>query len=415
MSGIGEYGEQVRYVLPLDSSGRWKKTVAFLTVLLIVVSSVSAYFYLDVNNRYRVLQRENSELQGRIGELQSRLNRLEALTNITGRGSEPDVSSQIYKLIEPSVVKVTVRSWTLLGLTSYGEGSGFVYDSTGHIITNHHVVSGADAIEVTFLDGTTLKAALVGSDPYSDLAVIKVESRKTLIPVVLGDSSKLYVGETVLAVGNPFGLSGSMTKGIVSQLGRTLPTSGNYLIVGVIQVDAAINPGNSGGPLINLRGEVVGVNTAIASMTGEFAGIGFAIPSNLVKKVVPAIINQGYYPHPWLGISGLDVTPSIAEAMNLPNATGFLVTEVLEGSPAAEAGLRGGTNVAVIEGSKVPIGGDVIVGVDQIRVRKLLDLLVYLEYEKNVGDLVKLWIIREGSEREVTVRLGERPPPQTGR
>ncbi|MBS7646079.1 trypsin-like peptidase domain-containing protein [Candidatus Bathyarchaeota archaeon] len=383
--------------------------------MLIVVSSVSAYFYLDVNNRYRVLQRENSELQGRIGELQSRLNRLEALTNITGRGSEPDVSSQIYKLIEPSVVKVTVRSWTLLGLTSYGEGSGFVYDSTGHIITNHHVVSGADAIEVTFLDGTTLKAALVGSDPYSDLAVIKVESRKTLIPVVLGDSSKLYVGETVLAVGNPFGLSGSMTKGIVSQLGRTLPTSGNYLIVGVIQVDAAINPGNSGGPLINLRGEVVGVNTAIASMTGEFAGIGFAIPSNLVKKVVPAIINQGYYPHPWLGISGLDVTPSIAEAMNLPNATGFLVTEVLEGSPAAEAGLRGGTNVAVIEGSKVPIGGDVIVGVDQIRVRKLLDLLVYLEYEKNVGDLVKLWIIREGSEREVTVRLGERPPPQTGR
>ncbi|MGC8849508.1 MAG: S1C family serine protease [Candidatus Bathyarchaeia archaeon] len=411
MSGIGEYGEQVRYIYPLDSSGRWKKTVAFLIVLLVVVSSVSAYFYLDVNSRYRMLQRENSELQGRIGELQSRLNRLEALANITGRGSESDVSSQIYRLIEPSVVKVTVRSWTALGLVSYGEGSGFVYDSIGHIITNHHVVSGADAIEVTFLDGTTLKAALIGSDPYSDLAVIKVEPRGTLVPVVLGDSSKLYVGETILAVGNPFGLSGSMTKGIVSQLGRMLPTSGNYLIVGVIQVDAAINPGNSGGPLINLRGEVVGVNTAIASMTGEFAGIGFAIPSNLVKKVVPALISQGYYPHPWLGISGLDVTPSIAEAMNLPNATGFLVTDVLKGSPAAEAGLRGGTNVVVIEGSKVPIGGDVIVGVDQIKVRKLLDLLVYLEYQKNVGDLVKLLIIREGLEREITVRLGERPPP----
>jgi S1-C subfamily serine protease len=278
-------------------------------------------------------------------------------------------------------------------------------------VTNHHVVSGADAIEVTFLDGTTLKATLVGSDPYSDLAVIKIEARKTLVPVVLGDSSELYVGETVLAVGNPFGLSGSMTKGIVSQLGRTLQTSGNYLIVGVIQVDAAINPGNSGGPLLNLKGEVVGVNTAIASMTGEFAGIGFAIPSNLVKKVVPAIISQGYYPHPWLGISGLDVTPAIAEAMNLPNATGFLVTEVLKGSPAAEAGLRGGTNVAVIEGVKVPIGGDVIVGVDQIRVRQLLDLLVYLEYQKNVGDQVKLRIIRDGVEEELTVRLGERPPP----
>jgi len=411
MGEIGGYGEPVRYILPVDRSGTWKKIVVLLIVLLVAVSSISAYLYLDVNSKYQALRSQNLELQSRVGELQSQLNRINALANLSGRYSEPDIPSQVYKLIEPSVVKVTVRSWTTLGLVSYGQGSGFVYDGSGHIVTNHHVVSGADAIEVTFLDGTTLKAILVGSDPYSDLAVIKIEARKTLVPVVLGDSSELYVGETVLAVGNPFGLSGSMTKGIVSQLGRTLQTSGNYLIVGVIQVDAAINPGNSGGPLLNLKGEVVGVNTAIASMTGEFAGIGFAIPSNLVKKVVPAIISQGYYPHPWLGISGLDVTPAIAEAMNLPNATGFLVTEVLKGSPAAEAGLRGGTNVAVIEGVKVPIGGDVIVGVDQIRVRQLLDLLVYLEYQKNVGDQVKLRIIRDGVEEELTVRLGERPPP----
>ncbi|MEM2123423.1 MAG: trypsin-like peptidase domain-containing protein [Candidatus Bathyarchaeia archaeon] len=411
MDEMSEYGGPVRYVPPVDRSGTWKKIAAFLIILLIAVSGISAYLYLDVNSKYQALQSQNLELQGRVGELQGQLNRLNIYANLSGQYSEPDIPSQIYKLIEPSVVKVTVRSWTGLGLVSYGEGSGFVYDGAGHIVTNHHVVSGADAIEVTFLDGTTLKAALVGSDPYSDLAVIRIETRKTLIPVALGDSSKLYVGETVLAVGNPFGLSGSMTKGIVSQLGRTLQTSGNYLIVGVIQVDAAINPGNSGGPLLNLMGEVVGVNTAIASMTGEFAGIGFAIPSNLVKKVVPALISQGYYRHPWLGISGLDVTPTIAEAMNLPNATGFLVTEVSEGSPAAEAGLRGGTSTALIEGVRIPIGGDVIVGVDQIRVRQLLDLLVYLEYQKNVGDQVKLRVIREGVVKELTVKLGERPPP----
>lgn len=408
---VNEYGEPIGPITPVGRSKALKKTIVFLLILLIVVSGVSAYLYLNVQSKYQTLQDEYLDLQNRVGELQSRLNRLEALANVTGRYVEPDISSEIYKLIEPSVVEVTVKSWTSLGLVSYGEGSGFVYDGAGHIITNHHVIAGADAIEVTFLDGTTLRATLVGSDPYSDLAVIRVEPHKTLTPVVLGDSSRLYVGETVLAIGNPFGLSGSMTKGIVSQLKRTLPAPGNYLIVGVIQVDAAINPGNSGGPLINLKGEVVGVNTAIASRTGEFAGIGFAIPSNLVKKVVPAIINQGHYSHPWLGISGVDVSPSIAETMNLPNATGFLVTEVLEGSPAAEAGLRGGTDIAIIEGVRIPIGGDVIIGADQVRVRKLLDLLIYLEYQKNVGDAVKLRIIREGVEKEITVILGERPPP----
>lgn len=405
------YDESVRYVVPIDRSGRLRKVVALLVILLIVVSTISAYLYLDVRDNCQTLQSQYLELQNRVGELQSQLDRLETLANVTGRYVGVDVSSEIYKLIEPSVVEITVKSWTSLGLVSYGKGSGFVYDSTGHIITNHHVIAGADVIEVTFLDGTTLRATLVGSDPYSDLAIVKVEPHKTLTPVVLGDSSKLYVGETVLAIGNPFGLSGSMTKGIVSQLKRTLPAPGNYLIVGVIQVDAAINPGNSGGPLINLKGEVVGVNTAIASRTGEFAGIGFAIPSNLVRKVVPAIISQGHYSHPWLGISGLDVTPSIAEAMNLPNATGFLITEVLGGSPAAEAGLRGGTETTIIDGVRIPIGGDVIIGADQIKVRKLLDLLIYLEYQKNVGDPVKLRIIREGREGEITVILGERPPP----
>ncbi len=202
-----------------------------------------------------------------------------------------------------------------------------------------------------------------------------------------------------------------MTKGIVSQLQRALPAPGNYLIVGVIQVDSAINPGNSGGPLINLKGEVVGVTTAIASRTGEFAGIGFTIPSNLVKKVVPSIIVWGHYLHPYLGISGIDVTPGIAEAMDLQNVTGFLITEVVEGSPAEMAGLRGGTDITTIDGGRIPIGGDVIINVDKMRVRKLIDLSIYLEYQKNVGDTVILKIIREGVETEILVTLGERLPP----
>ncbi len=406
-----EYGERPKFIMTSKSDGDLKKVIAVFIIILILTSGVLAYMYLDLRQDYRTLQNQHVHIQNRLMNVQSQLNELETRSKITIQHSESTTLAGIYKRIEPSVVEVTVKSWIGIELTSYGKGSGFVYDATGYIITNHHVIAEADAIEVTFLDGTVLRANLVGSDPYSDLAVIKVEPHRVLTPVVLGDSSELYVGETVLAIGNPFGLSGSMTKGIVSQLQRALPAPGNYLIVGVIQVDSAINPGNSGGPLINLKGEVVGVTTAIASRTGEFAGIGFTIPSNLVKKVVPSIIVWGHYLHPYLGISGIDVTPGIAEAMDLQNVTGFLITEVVEGSPAEMAGLRGGTDITTIDGGRIPIGGDVIINVDKMRVRKLIDLSIYLEYQKNVGDTVILKIIREGVETEILVTLGERLPP----
>lgn len=388
-----------------------KKISLVLLIVLILTSSFLAFIYIDLRQDYQRLQTRYDTIQGSFGEIERRLNFIEALSNTEIQSSDSDVSSVIYKLVEPSVVEVTVTISSLSGSPTYGAGSGFVYSGEGYIITNHHVIAEADTIEVTFLDGETIRATLIGQDPYSDLAVLKVEPHKILTPVTLGDSLELLVGETVLAIGNPFGLSGSMTRGVISQLQRSLQAPGNYRIVGVIQVDAAINPGNSGGPLINMRGEVVGVNTAIASSTGEFAGIGFAIPSALVVKVVPALIEQGYYPHPWLGISGLDVIPGIAEAMNLPSTTGFLLTDIIDGGPADKAGLQGGYYSASIEGVTIALGGDVIIGVDQIQVRKLLDLSIYVEYQKTVGDIVSLTILREGDKLEIPITLGERPLP----
>ncbi len=382
-----------------------------LLIALILTSSFLAFIYIDLRQDYQRLQTRYDAIQDSFGEIERRLNFIEALSNTEVPSSDSDVSSVIYELVEPSVVEVTVTFSSLSGSPTYGSGSGFVYSGEGYIITNYHVIAEADTIEVTFLDGETIRATLIGQDQYSDLAVLKVEPHKILTPVTLGDSLELLVGETVLAIGNPFGLSGSMTKGVISQLQRSLQAPGNYRIVGVIQVDAAINPGNSGGPLINMRGEVVGVNTAIASSTGEFAGIGFAIPSALVVKVVPALIEQGYYPHPWLGISGLDVISGIAEAMNLPSTTGFLLTDIIDGGPADKAGLQGGYYSASIEGVTIALGGDVIIGVDQIQVRKLLDLSIYIEYQKTVGDTVSLTILREGDKLEIPITLSERPPP----
>jgi len=317
--------------------------------------------------------------------------------------SLPDLFSEV----ERSVVQITVRKGNTTGV-----GSGFVYDREGNIVTNYHVIEGASRITVTFLDGTAYRASVIGSDPYTDLAVIKVNaSADKLHPLPLGDSSRLRVGEQVAAIGNPFGLSGSMTTGIVSQLGRMLETANGFSIPDVIQTDAAINPGNSGGPLLNMYGEVVGVNTAIASRTGEFSGIGFAIPSDTVKKIVPVLIADGKYRHPWLGISGSDVTPEIAEALGLSEARGFLVVDVVANSPAAKAGIKGGSNARMIniDNRSVKLGGDIIVGVDDIQVRKISDILVYLQREKSVNDTITLHVIRDGRELSIDMILGERP------
>ncbi len=299
-----------------------------------------------------------------------------------------------------------------------GEGSGFVVDTQGHIVTNNHVVVDTSALRVTFFDGTTVPATIVGTDPDSDLAVIQVDvPPESLRPIIWGDSDQVRVGQRAVAIGNPFGYENTLTSGIISGLSRSLPSANDprYRIPEIIQTDAAINPGNSGGPLLNSQGEVIGVNSAIVpnfNQLGErsFLGVGFAIPSNLAQHVVPALIEKGEYAHPWIGFSGRDVLPEIAAEMNLPEAKGALVESVLPDSPAEKAGLRGGSRNVQFEsiGRPVAIGGDVIIRIDDQEVRRFDDVLSYLT-RREVGQKVDLTIIRDGETQTVTVTLGRRP------
>ena len=312
----------------------------------------------------------------------------------------------IFEKSEESIVQVSV----LRGESDGGMGSGFVYSDEGYVITNQHVVQDAERVMITFLDGEAYIGNVVGSDRDLDIAVVKVEPTNTYLqPIKIGDSSKLKVGEKIAAIGNPFGLSGSMTSGIVSQMGRLLPQETGYSIPDVIQTDAAINPGNSGGPLINMKGEVVGINTAIQSATGEFSGIGFAVPSNTVKKVVPVLIQNGEFKHPWMGISGTDVDPELAEVRELNSSKGFLVVSVIEGSPAETAGLLGVTETKEMDGREFALDGDIILSIDGETVRKISDILVHLQREKSVGDEMVLSVNRGGEILELTMVLEERP------
>ena len=317
---------------------------------------------------------------------------------------------EIFEQSESGVVRVNVqREAQIIGASSVG--SGFVFDTFGRIITNSHVVADAKKIVVTFLDGRSYNAQLVGADPFTDIAVIEVNAEQTQFhPISLGDSSRLKVGEQIAAIGNPFGLSGSMTSGIVSQLGRLLPAQDSgFSIPDVIQTDAAINPGNSGGPLINMKGEVIGINTAIQSATGEFTGVGFAIPSRTLMKIVPTLIQDGEYNHPWLGISGRDIDPDLANILNLTDAKGFLVIIVIEDSPASKAGLQGTTETKEIDGVNYQIGGDIILSVDGKEVRQIDDILIHLQREKSVGDEMVLKILRDGKTTNFVLLLEERP------
>jgi len=289
-------------------------------------------------------------------------------------------------------------------------GSGFVYDTSGHIITNNHVVEGAKTVDVRFVDGNIYSANVIGTDPYNDIAVLQITddfSEENLQPVILGDSSQLEVGQQVIAIGNPYGLSGTVTTGIVSQVGRLLPNSdAGYSIPNVIQTDAAINPGNSGGPLLDMQGHVIGINTAIQSGTGEFSGIGFAVPSNTVKRLIPSLIENGKYSHPWLGVSGTSLTPDIAKQIGLPkNYKGVFVTTVIPDGPAQKAGLQESSyNI-----NREIKGGDVIIAMDGYQVRDIDDLIIYLADNKNVGDTVVLQVNRNNNLVELTAMLQERP------
>ncbi len=316
----------------------------------------------------------------------------------------------IYAAVNPSVVYIE---------TEEGSGSGFVWDSDGHIVTNFHVVHGAEQIVVKFWDEREAQATLVGEDADSDLAVIRVPSEGIdLRPVRLGDSTNLHVGERAIAIGNPFGLEGTMTTGIISALGRGISAPSNYIIPEAIQTDAAVNPGNSGGPLLNARGEVIGIVAQIRSPVRANAGIGFAVPIHIAKRVVPALIKEGKYEHPFIGIRGLTLSPQLNKALGLPpDLRGAYVLEVLPGYPAEKAGIRGGRervdyplgqdeNGATMYLKK---GGDVIIAINDQPVHKFIDLLVYLYRYASPGDTVILTVLRDGKELRIPVTLGVRP------
>jgi len=364
-------------------SNKWTYAFVVTLIVLIINAGIFAIAYLNIQHRLATIQTSLTNQEQQLQDLQ---NQFDILNYINQTGLMP--WPVIYNQIKHSVVLIQ---------TDIGLGSGFIYDNEGRIITNYHVIEGANTIQVTFLDGNITGAIVRGGDIYSDLAVIEVNPDiTTLYPVVLGNSSDLTVGEPVAAIGNPFGLSDTITSGIVSAQGRTLDAPGGYVIIDIIQVDSAINPGNSGGPLVNLKGQVVGVNTAIISSTGTFAGIGFAIPSDTIRREIDSLIEKGTYEHPWVGVVGVDVDLAIAQDLGLEKPLGFLITYVNSSSPAEEAGLQ---------------SGDVVVGVDAQLVKKFIDFVVYIERNKHPGDWINLTIIRNGQENSISLKLGERPLP----
>jgi 2-alkenal reductase len=293
-----------------------------------------------------------------------------------------------------------------------GEGSGWVFDAQGDIVTNAHVVQDAVQLDVTFSDGTVKTGKVVGQDLNSDLAVVKVDSLPANVaPLALGNMGDIAVGQTVVAIGNPFGLDGSLTKGIISGLGRNISSLTQFAIPQTIQTDAAINPGNSGGPLLDLAGNVIGVNAQIESGNGSNSnsGVGFAIPVNILSKVIPALIKDGKYEWSWLGVAGNDVTPALAQAMNLPVQRGAYIGDVTSGGPAAQAGLKGATGADTANGRAVQVGGDVVTAVDGQSIKSFDDLLIYVALQTRPGQTVTLTIVRNGQTQDVKLQLGTRP------
>ncbi len=323
----------------------------------------------------------------------------------------------VYELARPAVVNITSRVYAydffFNPIPQEGTGSGFIYDSNGHIVTNYHVVENAEEVSVTLADGRTFPATIVGTDPSNDLAVIRIEAQDLPAPLALGDSDSLRVGQFVVAIGNPFGQVGTLTVGVISALGRIIESPDGRFIGEAIQTDAAINPGNSGGPLLDLHGRVIGVNSQIISPAGANVGIGFAVPVNTVRRVVPQLIAKGRYSHPWLGVGILSLTPRWAQVLGEAGVEvperGLLVLEAVAGGPAAKAGIRGGNRILVVGDRRVPVGGDVIIALNGQPVSTYQDLNVYLETRTQVGDTITVTIIREGTQQDVRVILAERP------
>jgi S1-C subfamily serine protease len=319
---------------------------------------------------------------------------------------EEQLVTSVYARVGPAVVCVTAQQ-------HFGEciGSGFIIDREGHIITNNHVATAAEDLLVTLADEHSVPAEIVGTDPGSDLAVLDIDvPAEELTVAELGESATLQVGQRAIAIGNPFGLERTITIGVISSLARTLPRDdSDFQLAEVIQTDAAINPGNSGGPLLNSQGQVIGVNSAIRTTSGVNMGVGFAIPVDIVKRVAPELIAQGRYRHPWLGVSGRSLSPEIVDKAQLAVENGVLIFDVVPGSPADKAGLRGGNQQVVVSGVPMLVGGDVVIAIGPVEVKRFDDVVNHLAVHTSVGDVVTLTVVREGQQIEIGVTLEERP------
>lgn len=324
---------------------------------------------------------------------------------------EEELITNLYERVSPSVVHITTQVVTMSFFfgpsASEGTGSGFVYDNEGHIVTNNHVVENAQSIEVKFSDEVTVPAEVVGVDPINDLAVIQVDvPAEQLTPLELGNAADVRVGQRAVAIGNPFGLDRTLTTGVVSALGRPLQLESDNYIFNVIQTDAAINPGNSGGPLLDSRGRVIGVNTAVRQ---DAQGIGFAVPIDTVRRIVPALISDGFYQHPWLGLLGYSITPELAEALDLPVEQGVLVAQLYRQGPAVEAGIVGAQEQVIVGNRRVLVGGDIITAVNDEPITDWSHLSEYLELNTRVGETITLTLLRDGQEMAVELTLAAQP------
>ena len=333
-----------------------------------------------------------------------------ALPDAQASGDEQN-NIQVYKAVSPTVVNITSKTlqydFFFQVFPVEGTGSGFLIDDQGHVVTNYHVISGANSIEVTLADQSRHRAKLVGRDRLSDLAVLQISDGKNLPFVKLGDSDHLQVGQKVLAIGNPFGFQGTLTTGVISALGRNIQEPEGQLLEDLIQTDAAINPGNSGGPLLNARGEVIGINTMIAG-PGTNIGIGFAIPVNIAKSIVADLLQGGRVKRGYLGVVGREVTPSIANLLNLPVSQGLLVFQITRSGPAEKAGIRPGQQLVLIGNEQFLIGGDLIVDIDGNPIASSVDLNRYI-LKKKPGDVAKVTLYRGDRKMTLNVELGERP------
>ena len=322
----------------------------------------------------------------------------------------------VYQRVSPAVVsistRVLVRDFFYNAMPQEGSGSGFVIDTLGHILTNYHVIEGAEDIQVIFGGDGSYPAVVVGADPRNDIAVLRVEApADMLVPVELGTSASLVVGQRAIAIGNPFGQFGrTLTTGVISALGRTLEGEDGRPITGVIQTDAAINRGNSGGPLLDSSGRVIGVNSAIFSPTGASAGVGFAVPVDTVRRILPDLLELGRYRHPWLGIRyAYALSPVLARELNLPVSQGLLLVQVFDGSPLAQADVRGAQREEILFNQRVYTGGDVLLRVNDVAIGRLEQLETLLEDNYHVGDSVELTLLRDNQEYTITVTLAEEP------